>query len=181
MTKLFSYILLFCFSLVSLVSCVSKKPSDPVIVTKTKTIKEIVKDTVFTVEADSSFYKAYIDCRDGKPILIDKSFKAPLKTSETLIKPTSQKGKYLKKPSVNLSDNGVLSVNCEAEAQKLFASWKQTYINEQEPVIVPKTTEVYKESLAPWYVKVQLWAGRLLLLILGIAAVIEVYNLIKKK
>ncbi|WP_313214238.1 hypothetical protein [Soonwooa sp.] len=134
-----------------------------------------MKDTVFTTKADSSFYKAFVDCRDGKPILITDNFPSGEK-SEVV-----KKGNYVQPPKVNLSQDGVLTVDCKAEAQKLFASWKNTYINEQEPVIVPSTIRLYDESLAPWYVKVQIWAGRILLLLIGIGLIIEAYNLIKRK
>lgn len=177
MKSLFSYIILFCFSLVSMVSCVSKKPSEPVIVTKTKTVKEIVKDTVFEVKADSSFYQAYIDCRDGQPILIDKPFPTLNKTEVK----EAYKGSYVNAPKVNLSKNGVLNISCEAEAQKLFAKWKNTYIHEQEPVIVEVPKETFIEKPYPWHVKIPLWLGRLILVVFAVVMLIELYKLIKKK
>ncbi|AZI55683.1 hypothetical protein EIB75_10655 [Epilithonimonas vandammei] len=57
------------FSSLVLVSCVSRKPPEPVTIEKTRTVKEIVKDTIYQVEADSSFYYAYVECINGKPVL----------------------------------------------------------------------------------------------------------------
>lgn len=179
MKTFFSYFILFCLSLVMLVSCVSKKPTEPVIVTKTKTIREVVKDTVFTVKADSSYYKAFIECINGKPV-IATSFEDYLKQnpkSETSSK-TTQAGTYLKTPKVKLSDDGVLEVDCEAEAQKLFKSWKQTYTHETEPVIVKVPVPVEKPY--PWYVKTQLWAGRIFLLITLLIVSFFIYKLLNK-
>lgn len=166
--KVFSIFILFCFSLVMAVSCASKKPTDPVIVTKTKTIKEVVKDTIFEVKADSSYYKAYIECLNGKPVI----------TQPDTIAVISKSGSYIKAPKVTLSKSGILEVNCEAEAQKLFKSWKETYVNEQEPLIVEKTVPLEKPY--PWYVKIQLWAGRFLLSMLLLILINFLYKTFKK-
>lgn len=167
--KAFSYFISFWILLVMLGSCASKKPTDPVIVTKTKTIKEVVKDTVFTVKADSSFYRAYIECVNGKPVILEQ------KKNDTTV---AKAGSYLKIPKVKLSESGVLEVNCEAEAQKLFASWKETYIHEQEPVIVEKPVPVEKPY--PWYVTIQLWFGRILLAMLLLILINFLYKTSKK-
>ena len=100
MKKFLTFISLLFVLLLALVSCASKKPSEPVIIETTKTIKEVVKDTVFTVKADSSYYKAYVDCRDGKPVITNTEIKS---------------GFNLKAPKVNLK-NGLLQVNCKIDS-----------------------------------------------------------------
>lgn len=161
--KYFFHFVLVWLSLVAAVSCASKKPAEPVMVTKTKTIKEIVKDTVYRVEADSSFYKAYINCVNGQPVV-----------GETIQK---QSGKYLQPPKVQINSAGLLKIDCTSEAQKLFKSWKQTYIQEQEPVIVKVPEEVYVEKPYPWYVKLQIWCGRVLLLIILSIVIYQILQL----
>lgn len=105
-------VLLF-FILITLVSCGSKKP---VVVQNetntTKTITETVHDTIFTIEKDSSFYQALLDCQDGKVVVKNVS--------------QSEPGRNLKSPKVRL-ENNILKVDCEAKAQELFAKWKSVY------------------------------------------------------
>ena len=64
-----------CFVFVLMVSCISRKPErqtlpEPIILTETKEVKTIVRDTIFKTEKDSALYEAYIKCRDGKATLI---------------------------------------------------------------------------------------------------------------
>lgn len=144
--KTFLYqLLFFCVSLVALVSCASKKPVAPVILTKTQVIKETVKDTIWEVKADSAYYQAYIDCVNGMPVI-----KNPIK---------AQAGSYIKAPKVKLEDHQ-LKVDCTAEAQKLFKSWRESYIYEKEPVPVEIPKIEYRDKPYSWFVKIQLWAGR---------------------
>lgn len=120
---------------------------------KITSIKEVIRDTVFTVEKDSSFYKALLECRDGKVVILPP-FKA---------KVTEVKGKYLKPPKVTIKDN-YLQVDCYAEAQKLFAQWKDVYKTDTTLFATTKTIEV-ERNLTQWQ-SAQIWCGRLLLLLL---------------
>jgi hypothetical protein len=91
--------------------------------TITKTIKEIQRDTVHQIQKDSSFYRALIECKNNKPVL--KEIR-------------SGKGRRLKKPSVEISQNS-LNVDCKTQAEKLFFQWKQKYILEQRETQQIKT------------------------------------------
>lgn len=144
----------------ALVSCISRKPSQPVVIENTKTITEVVKDTIYKIEADSSFYNAYVDCVNGIPVLITNQKPG----TKTLLKPKA--GKYLEVPKVNLQ-NGLLTVNCEAKAQELFKQWREKYIAENT-----KET-VYVEKPLNWFQKTLMWTGVLWLCLIAI-------NLIKK-
>lgn len=103
--------------------------------TKTETITETVHDTVFEIQADSSYYDAYIKCINDKPILTQ---------------PTSRPGKKLSPPKVGLKDS-TLTVDCKAEAQRLFASWKAkhttTAIIKEVPVEVPRKLTFWQNTL----------------------------------
>ena len=160
MKTLFSYILLLFISLATLVSCISKKPADPVILTKTQTIKEVVRDTVFQAKADSSFYQALIECQNGKPVLRQTMESTP--------------GKHLKTPNVTLSKEGVLEVKSESPPQDFKYQWTEKSTAETVPTIVPCPEP--KEKPYPWYVTGQLWAGRLLLLILLLIVIEFLYK-----
>lgn len=156
---IFSFFLLGCLLLTS---CKSKLPEE----TKNTYVKTIekVKDTVFVVEKDSSMYQAYIDCVNGKPVL-RKSFEDDQnnypKSAEV---PQRKAGKDLKIPKVKLSNNGLLTVNCEKEAQRLFATWKEKYTAEitetQKPIYIDK-------ELTTWQ-NIQLYTGKITLGLLGL-------------
>lgn len=141
--------LAFLFSLVLtggllLISCRSRPYP---VESKEKTIykTETVKDTVLVVKKDSSYYKAYIDCVNGKPVLVqsqkqitDYNTKNPDQKANT---PKSVAGRTMKSPAVNL-ENGLLSVDCTKEAEKLFITWKEKYI--QESLITSKPIYIDK-------------------------------------
>lgn len=144
MKKILSYFLFFLFGALLLTSCKSKPvPGE----TKETIIQkfETVKDTVLVVEKDSSYYSAYIDCVNGKPVLIqsqkqisDYNQKNP---GQTATAPKSVTGRSVKSPAVNL-ENGLLSVNCEKEAEKLFFKWKETYMKEWQI----SNTPIYRDK-----------------------------------
>ena len=153
--KLKNWLFLILFVLVvgTLGACKSTSvlPTAKTEVNKTITVKEVLRDTVFTVQRDSSFYKAYLECRNNEVIYSQKS------------KVESQKGKYLQVPKVTIK-NGVLEVDCYAEAQKLLAQWKDTYKTENTQST--KTIPVLVERQLTWWQTTQIWCGRLLLLLI---------------
>lgn len=117
---IFTFLMLGCFAFTG---CKSKViPGE----TKERIIiqKEIVKDTILTIEKDSSFYSAYIDCVNGKPVL--KELTIPVKGK---VLPKNKAGRTLAIPNVSL-ENGVLSVNCQKEAEQKFITWKEKFIQE---------------------------------------------------
>lgn len=127
-------------------------------VTTTKEVQEVIRDTVFVVEKDSSFYKAYIECVNGKPILKN---------------PKASPGKKLKEPKVKLNGNE-LQVDCQKEAQKLFYQWKERYIkeNSQKEVRIPYAVPAQFTH----FQVVQLWLGRIflfLILLLLVASILR--------
>ena len=156
---IFSFFLLGCLLFTS---CKSKPPEE----TKTTYVKTIekVKDTVFVVEKDSSMYQAYIDCVNGKPVLKQSFEDYQNQHPKTATAPKQKEGKYLKIPKVKLSKNGLLTVNCEKEAQRLFATWKEKYTAEitetQKPIYIDK-------ELTTWQ-NIQLYTGKITLGLLGL-------------
>lgn len=108
-----------------MVSCKTiQQPTEQTQEVKTKTITELVRDTIIMVKADSSFYKAWIDCVNDKPTISPPTPKGG----------TQKAGTYLKVPKVTLKNN-VLRVDCEAKAQDLFFKWKEKHIKEQKEVV----------------------------------------------
>lgn len=156
---IFSFFLLGCLLFTS---CKSKLPEE----TKTIYVKAIekVKDTVFVIEKDSSMYQAYIDCVNGKPVLKQSFEDYQNQHPKTATAPKQKEGKFLKIPKVKLSKNGLLTVNCEKEAQRLFATWKEKYTAEitetQKPIYIDK-------ELTTWQ-NIQLYTGKITLGLLGL-------------
>lgn len=163
-----------------LLSCKSK----PLPVETQKTIIqkiETVKDTVLVVEKDSSYYNAYIDCVNGKPVLVqsqkqidDYNSKNPGQTAKS---PQSKAGRSVKSPAVNL-ENGLLSVNCEKEAEKLFFKWKETYM-EQYKI---SNTPIYRDKPLTTFQEVKLAVGAVVIWLLGLVILVfGIRFLISKK
>ena len=147
------------FVLIMLVSCTSNKP----VVVKnetltTKTITETVHDTIFKTEKDSSYYQALLDCQDGKVIVKNVVHSEP--------------GRTLKSPKVRI-DYNTLQVNCEAQAQRLFAQWKSKHIQENTQQI--KEVPVITNTLT-WWQQTQI-KGFWLMIVL--AFLITIYALFK--
>lgn len=158
--KTAKYILIPFFTLL-LISCGGSKK--PLIVEKTvqEKVTETIRDTVFETKPDSSFYKALIDCQNGRPIL-----KPVMETPGN---------SYLKAPAVELKGN-ILTANCYAQAQQLFAQWKETYrekLTETEvPVIVPQELN--------WFQKLLIKLGWILLIAIVLALAYSIFKLINK-
>jgi hypothetical protein len=162
---LFSMLFLFFVVAVTLVSCKSANVIPPI---KTETIKsittkEVVHDTVFKTEKDSSYYRAWLECKDGKVV-----FKEPTNSNE---KPRAKQGKYLKRPKITIKDNH-LEVDCYAEAQSLYAKWKDTYIKENSSINTEKPILIEKQ-LTSWQ-NFEIWSGRIFLLIITGTAIVTV-------
>lgn len=145
------------FFLTLLVSCKSSKPVavEKSEITNTKIIKETLRDTIITVEKDSSFYQAYIDCQNGKAIIREVT--------------QEKAGRNLKSPAVRVTNDNKLEVNCETEAHKLFLKWKEKFISElsteytEVPTIVNELTWWQKTQIKGFWLLVALIAIRFLI------------------
>lgn len=147
MNKNLNRIVFLFFSVLVLVSCSSPKPVLSEEKTKTITITETVHDTVFKIEKDSSSFRALLECQNGKVILKNVTQAEP--------------GRTLKSPKVRL-ENNKLSVDCELKKQELYAYWKSKQVKEQDVKTI-RTTK-FVNHLTFWQ-KIQIWLGRLLLLV----------------
>lgn len=150
--------LTFCFLFLIIGMFAACKSSSVPLSTQTEvntiTTKVVIKDTVFVTQKDSSYYKAWLDCFEGKVII-----KGP---------PEIKAGKFITAPKVSLSNNQ-LKIDCYSEAQRLFAQWKETYVleNKQSEIKIPVP---YKEPLSYWQ-QTQLWCGRTFMALVILAIV----------
>ena len=143
---LLSFLFLFVVLVGTFTAC---KITNVPVPTNTETTKEVdtkivLRDTIFKTEKDSSYYKAWLACQEGKVVI-----KSNIE---------SHKGNYLKPPKVQIKDN-YLTVDCQAEAQKLFAQWKDVYRLENQNTILTNTVLV--ERQLTWWQKFQIWCGRI--------------------
>jgi len=147
-TKKLKCFVLSLFMILIVISCRSPKPVQNENKVQTITITETLHDTVFKIAKDSSSYNALLDCINGKVVL------------KNVIQ--AEPGRTLKSPRVRL-DNNKLSVDCDLKEQELYAFWKSKQVKDvQEKTI---TITKFVNHLTFWQ-KVQIWMGRLLLLVL---------------
>jgi len=157
--------LFFCFILIlaigMVVSCSVRKPLPPMVIENTKEIIQTIRDTIYKVEADSSYYEAYIDCINGKPVIRE--------TPQTKL--NTKPGRTLQKPKATISGNK-LNVDCYKNIEELHKQWEETYIKEHEqtPIYVDVPVEV--EKPLTWFQKLQIWLGRIFLGIISLGVLL---------
>ena len=152
----------------TLISCKSTSVVPPT-TTETSTTKIVtvtVHDTILETQKDSSYYKAYMECVNGKVVI----------AQHPKSKPETKKGKYLKPPKVDIKDN-VLQVDCLAEAQKLFYQWQEQYIQENKSSVVRIPYPVIQPLT--WWQTTQIWSGRIFLNLLLLIAIVTALRLLK--
>jgi len=148
MTKKLKCLVFSLFIILIMISCRSPKPIQNENKTQTITITETLHDTVFKIAKDSSSYNALLECLNGKVVL------------KNVIQ--AEPGRTLKSPKVRL-DNNKLQVDCNLKEQELYAHWKSKQVKDVQVKTI--TITEFTNYLTFWQ-KVQIWLGRLLLLIL---------------
>lgn len=113
-----------------------------------KIVTEQVHDTVYVVQADTSHFVA--------DLVVSDSGKVSL--SNVNITP----GDYIRVPKVIIRNNRI-SIDCTAEAQRLFKQWKSKNVVQNKTRIITKTKLVEKE-LTFWQ-NFEIWTGRIALII----------------
>lgn len=126
--------ILGCFVfLFAVISCKSTKPTVTQSDITTKVTTQLLHDTIFKIEKDSSAYKALLDCQNGKVVIKQVDQTEP--------------GRILKSPKVRI-ENNQLQVDCEARAHELLAHYKNTEVKEVE--IKTNTITQYINQLTFW-------------------------------
>lgn len=140
---------LCCFVLFAiLASCGSSKP--PIVTEKEtiKTITETVRDTIFKIEKDSSYYNALLECQGGKVVI------------KQVV--SAESGRSLKSPKVRVENNQLL-VDCEARAQELLAQYKDTH-----EIVVQTNRVPYKVNELTFWQKQQIYLFRIMAIVLAL-------------
>ncbi len=146
---------LSCLLFVSVPSCKSNKIIIAPDTVRVET-KIFIRDTILIVKADSSQYKANLT--------INKLGEVSLQPLE------SKKGQALLKPNVAINKN-ILTVSCEAEAQKIFFSWKEKYVKEHVKSTQLIIEEVEKD-LSFWQ-KGLMWTGGIFLILATLVVILK--------
>lgn len=158
--------ILFC--LAQLVSCGSRKRLPPETITDTRFVKQVIRDTVLKVQADSTYYHAWIECVNGKPVL-----REPKQAKNKEPRPKSKDNQNaLQKPKVTLDENGKLTVECRKEVEQVKAQLTSYYESRLKERIKP----VEIEKPFAWYHKILMWAGGIFLFLIGFVITIKIKN-----
>ncbi len=131
----------------------------------TKTVKEIVRDTTLIVKPDSAYYRAWVECRDNKPVLVQRD---TITLKDTVF--VAQKGAYLQVPKVELKGN-ILKVESKADKQEIKAQLKEKATVEVRTVI----KEVEKKL--NWLQTLFIWSGGILWLVIVVVGIIRFFPL----
>lgn len=143
--------LVYGFVLLLLVGCKSTNlPPDTNNTNTTTTITEVVHDTIFRVEKDSSYYQALLECQGNKVVI-----KKP---------PVIRHSRSILPPKVSITENNVLEVDCETKAQELFAEWKSKHTTKEKQTTITRHIRVPREL--NFFQKSQIWLGRIFLMVL---------------
>lgn len=135
----------------ALVSCTSRKPAEPVIIEKIKTVEKKQRDTILVSKPDSSFYKAFLECQNNKVVV--KNFE-------------SNSGKNIQKPKVEIKNN-YLQVKCKVDSAKIALKWWETNTTIQDPKIIYVPKVEYIEKPFKWYHKALMWLGGIFLVLIA--------------
>lgn len=157
--------ILFC--LAQLVSCGSRKPLPPETITDTLVVKQVIRDTVLNVQADSIYYNAWIECVNGKPVL-----REPKPENKEKRAKNQDHKRALQKPKVILDENGKLTVECRKEIEQVKAQLTSYYESRLKERIQP----VEIEKPFAWYHKLLMWAGGIFLFLIGFVITIKIKN-----
>lgn len=157
--------ILFC--LAQLVSCGSRKPLPPETITDTRFVKKVIQDTVLKVQADSTYYHAWIECVNGKPVL-----REPKPENKEKRAKNQDHKRALQKPKVILDENGKLTVECRKEVEQVKAQLTNYYESRLKEHIQP----VEIEKPFAWYHKILMWAGGIFLFLIGFVITIKIKN-----
>ena len=140
---------LCCFVLFAiLASCGSSKP--PIVTEKEtiKTITQTVRDTIFKIEKDSSYYNALLECQNGKVVI------------KQVV--SAESGRSLKSPKVRVENNQLL-VDCEARAQELLAHYLDT-----KEIVVQTIRIPYKVNELTFWQTQQIYLFRIMAIVLAL-------------
>lgn len=125
---------------------------------KTVTIEKRIHDTIFNIVADSSSYKALIECQNGNAVI------------KKVLNETSGKNS-LEPPKVTL-ENNQLNCDCEARELALRAQWESE--NRIETIEVEKIVPEYHKLPLTFFETFQIWCGRVFIFLIIACVVISI-------
>lgn len=156
--KLLKLAFILMLPILLLLSCKPRElPKEKEVVTITKTITEVKRDTLVKIEADSSFYNALIECQNGKPVLLQ-----PLPRVENTNSHVKNSEKGLQTPKVDLDKDGKLKIACQYFENLYKITLREKQILEEklsEKTVIPPPEYIEKEL--SWWQKLWIVLGKI--------------------
>lgn len=131
-------------------------------------VREVIKDTSLTVKPDSS----------NATFQLVQDEKGKIKAIEEISEP----GRKVEAPKVSIDAQNRLKVDCRVRAEELFHQWKEVYTDSVSKTVVHaepiyRDKPVYIEQELTFWQDLQIWLGRILivLLIIGVYMLYRTY------
>ncbi|OWP80262.1 hypothetical protein BWK63_12025 [Flavobacterium covae] len=140
----------------SLAPTVTSQTNDTIIKVQT------LRDTIIKTKQDSSFYKALLECQNGKVVI-----NRPISVTP---------GEILKIPGVELQDN-YLTVKCKVASQEVCVQLKEKHTQRIKTVLKIKTQYVPRELT--WWQTTQINMGRVFIGLVLLILIITFLRLLK--
>lgn len=169
-------ILLFLVSAI-LFSCnATKQLAAPPSVERTITITQQVHDTVLVVKADTVRVaaKLEVNANTGRISIAALSQQKPLPNIPKVYNGTSSTGRALA-PNLSIDSNNNLSVECFCDSAAIVAKLTNTIIHDS--TTVTPAPVIIKENRLTWWQKVQVWCGRIFLIMLLLLLLLKGYSI----
>ncbi|MCC8146447.1 MAG: hypothetical protein LIO93_08440 [Bacteroidales bacterium] len=130
----------------------------PQIIKETITdVREVLRDSIIRVPADSSLVKALLECDSVGNVYMKQVL-------------DYEKGEKLNLPEVLLESN-IITVTATVDSLDIYIAWKEKYetTNTTETV---QPMEIYTNVLTGWQ-WFQIWCGRILILFIALVALVK--------
>lgn len=155
-------IAIYCFAYLSLIGCASKTASTKIESQTSHSIyqRDIIRDTIMTLEADTVSSGALLRCDSLGRVYMQELEQLKISKGHTL------------QASMSLKDNR-LEFDCSQSPQYIRVRSTQTVRATGDTVYVSQKVHVYKQKPLGLWIRIQIYAGRFLALILFIAVIIK--------
>ncbi len=138
-------------------SCKAKKEVSNTTIVRTETIRELERDTVVEVQADSALINALLECDSIGNVLL-KQITA------------YEAGKHVKPPRLDIQDN-VLTATVKVDSFGIFMTLRDRYMERTDFMESQEKEIVYVNRLNGWQ-KFRIWIGNIVLILIPVGVFI---------
>lgn len=126
-------------------------------------VTETIRDTVVSVEPDSSMLKALLECDSLGQVRLRELIEV-------------KAGKRMLPPTIKISNNNTLEVQASVDSMAIYLKLKDRHV---EHTLSEKTTQIIEVNKLTLFQKITCNIGLLALGIIGCAVSVGIYKLIK--